>query len=123
MSSTRRDRVFRASEHGEPSWEVLQFAPPSVWLDVFRRARNSFDCIDACEGMRAPDAPFLALSCALRQTGVFDGAASVMESVRNVLRPPKPRDPCGMSNRPRFARAPPASSCPQGFRCVRTWSP
>ena len=92
MSSSRRARVFRASERGEPSWEVLQFAPPPVWLDVFRRARNSFDSIDACEGLRAPDAPFSALPRALRQAGVSDGAASVMESVRNVLRPPKPRD-------------------------------
>ena len=92
MSSAHRSRVFRASEHGEPSREVLQFAPPSVWLDVFRRARHSFDCIDAGEGMRAPDAPFLALPRALRQAGVSDGAASVMESVRNVLPPPKPRD-------------------------------
>ena len=71
---------------------MLQFAPPSVWLDVFRRARNSFDSIDTCEGLRAPDAPFSALPRALRQAGVSEGAESVMESVRNVLPPPKPRD-------------------------------
>ena len=49
MPSSRRARVFRASERNEPLRDVLQFAPPSASSDVLRRARDSFDSDPLCD--------------------------------------------------------------------------
>ena len=100
---------------------MLQFVPPSVWLDVPSRAQAAppcspswlvwLDSIDAREGMRLfdglldVDASGLAMPRLLHDAGVPDGAASLMESARNDQRPCKSTDIRMMFSRPKFARA------------------
>ena len=92
MSLSRRARVFRAPESTQPSWDVLQAAPPSVWLDVLRRACDSSDSDHDREGMRLFDAScnvdalFLALPRTQRKGGASDQASSEREPVRVRVR-------------------------------------
>ena len=105
ISSANRARIVRALV------DRNAVCPPSVWLGVLRAARDSPDSDGAREGVwlfNAPchvNAPGLALVRTLRKTGVSDEAASVLESARDVLRPPQLRDIEAMFNRPCIARA------------------
>ena len=146
MSSSRRARVFRASEHRRPSLDVLQFAPcgnssprppcaigprwtccnssprPPCGLMRFVapaiRSRPSMPATE-CEWSRPCVTSTRSVwLCPAPCVGgdVSDGAGNVMESARNVLRPSKLRDAQEMFNRPKFARTLSRGAVSAGFQ-------
>ena len=78
MSFARRSRVKLAAR------DVLQFAPPAVWLDVIRRTAGKFSPPSANEGVqfvrtsRDAEPSGMQLPDTLRAGGLSDEAASVM---------------------------------------------
>ena len=76
MSCSRRASVYAAPHDSEPARDVLQFAPPSVWLSVLPRKWDAVQSEPAREGEASfeelwnASAPTLRHARALQDAGV-----------------------------------------------------